>query len=80
MSNNLIEEERNELVHCINMHNDGTIYRQGKLFYTDQHYYLYDVGTGKVIMLDDTTYTIVYDLLNIRNKVTYEDFLLNENF
>ena len=80
MSNNLIDEESNELIRCINMHNDGTIYRQGKLFSTDQNYYLYDVGTGKVIILDNTTYTIVYDLLNIRNKVTYENFLLNDKY
>ncbi|MBQ3068193.1 MAG: radical SAM protein [Oscillospiraceae bacterium] len=80
MSNNLIDEERDELVRCVNMHNDGTIYRQGKLFSTGQNYYLYDLGTGKVMMLDNTIYTIVSDLLNIRNKVTYENFLLNDKY
>lgn len=57
------------------------IYRLGKLFITDENKYLYDTGTGKVLLLDEESYNILNCLLDEKDKTTWEEFefSLNEN-
>lgn len=69
------------------------ILRMGKIFYTAQSAYLYDTGTGKVVMLDEESRKLLEALFNeevstdefcaIRNSIEsidrIEEFLESEN-
>lgn len=70
-------KERLELDRCLTMKKEGTIYRQAKLFNTEYNNYMYDLGTGKVIVLDDNSYLFLSDLLSKQNNMSYESLINN---
>lgn len=66
--------EKEELQRLLELKQNDNIQRFGKLFRTHNGYYFYDTGTSKVIMLDEETYNIVYQLVN-EEKLKVEQLL-----
>ncbi|MFZ2540063.1 MAG: radical SAM protein [Oscillospiraceae bacterium] len=64
----LSREQQTELKRILNLKDIKQIERMGKLFTTEFNNYFYDTGTGKVILIDDEIYNIMYVLFN--NKIS----------
>lgn len=50
------------------------IFRLGKLFNTNKNKYYYDVGTGKVLLLDEGSYSLLFFLFDKSDYRTLNDF------
>lgn len=70
-----------EIDNLFNLKNSKELFRLGKLFSTKHNNYYYDVGTGKVMMLDDGSANLLSFLFNEDDNRTVSDFesSLSEN-
>lgn len=62
--------QMSEIQNLISMHNDNSIRRLGKVFKSDDDYYFYDTGTGKVIEFDINIYKVINTLFEEKRNIT----------
>lgn len=64
----------NKVENVFKLRESKEIFRMGKLFNTEKNHYYYDVGTGKVIQLDENSFKILYFIFYGDNKTSWEEF------
>ncbi len=64
----------NKVENVFKLRESKEIFRMGKLFNTEKNHYYYDVGTGKVIQLDEESYKILSFIFYGDNKISWEEF------
>lgn len=68
----VLDEKKNIIYKLLDKKKSKDIFRLGKLFDTDENHYYYDVGTGKVIQLDEVSYKILSFLFDENDNTSWE--------
>lgn len=69
---------KEEYERLLKLKSTGEILRMGALFASEFNNYLYDTGTGKVVLLDDESYHFLSNLFDVKRSMKEydEDFLV----
>ncbi|CDM67999.1 Fe-S oxidoreductase [Clostridium bornimense] len=70
-----MESTASRLKSLFDLKKSNEIFRLGKLFKTENIHYFYDLGTSKVLQLDDEAYEILNFLFDRENRMDWDDFV-----
>ncbi|OOM82003.1 anaerobic sulfatase-maturating enzyme [Clostridium puniceum] len=64
----------NKVENIFKLKESKEIFRLGKLFNTEKNHYFYDIGTGKVLQLDEDVFKILDFIFYGDNKIAWREF------